>query len=102
MRPARAGGARATCRELAAYALFGVTANSSSSSPGWQRTTATNAVVIGATIPVFTVGVAVVLRKEAATLAKLLGLAVACVGAMVIVGGGALRGRRRRGSSATC
>src|SRR4029079_7805832 len=32
------------------------------------------------------VGVAVVLRKEAATLAKVLGLAVACVGAMVIVG----------------
>lgn len=74
--------------ELALYALFGVTANMLIFIAGLQRTTATNAVVIGATIPVFTVGVAVALRKEAATLAKVVGLAVACVGAMVIVGAG--------------
>ena len=81
--------------ELAVYALFGVTANMLLFIAGLSRTTATNAIVIGATIPVFTVGVAVALRKEAATLAKVLGL-----------GGGlhrrhghrrrrALRGRRR-------
>ena len=72
--------------ELAAYALFGVTANMLIFIEGLQRTTATNAIVIGATIPVFTVGVALVMRKEAATLAKLMGLVVACLGAMVIVG----------------
>ncbi|HEX6836780.1 MAG TPA: DMT family transporter [Polyangia bacterium] len=74
--------------ELAAYAFFGITANMLLFIAGLARTTATNAVVIGATIPVFTVGVAVALRKEAATLAKVIGLAVACVGAMVIVGAG--------------
>ncbi|HEX8950674.1 MAG TPA: DMT family transporter [Polyangia bacterium] len=74
--------------ELALYALFGITANMLLFIAGLARTTATNAVVIGATIPVFTVGVAVALRKEAATPAKVLGLGVACVGAMVIVGAG--------------
>ncbi|HWE26957.1 MAG TPA: DMT family transporter [Polyangia bacterium] len=72
--------------ELAACALFGITANMLLFIAGLSRTTATNAIVIGTTIPVFTVGVAVVLRKEAATLPKVLGLVVACLGAMVIVG----------------
>jgi drug/metabolite transporter (DMT)-like permease len=74
--------------ELALYAFFGITANMLLFIAGLTRTTATNAIVIGATIPVFTVGVAVLLRKEAATLPKLVGLMVACVGAMVIVGAG--------------
>jgi len=72
--------------ELALCAFFGITANMLLFIAGLARTTATNAIVIGTTIPVFTVGVAVVLRKEAATLAKIIGLAVACIGAMVIVG----------------
>ncbi len=72
--------------ELVACAFFGITANMLLFIAGLARTTATNAVVIGTTIPVFTVGVAVALRKEAATIAKVLGLVVACVGAMVIVG----------------
>src|SRR5437879_2440264 len=63
--------------ELAAYALFGVTANMLIFIEGLTRTTATNAIVIGTTIPVFTVGVAVVMRKEAATFTKVMGLAIA-------------------------
>jgi drug/metabolite transporter (DMT)-like permease len=78
--------------ELAVYAFFGVTANMLIFIFGLQRTTATNAIVIGATIPVFTVGVAVVLRQEVATLGKVFGLAVACAGAMVIVGAGRFTG----------
>jgi drug/metabolite transporter (DMT)-like permease len=78
--------------ELAAYGLFGVTANMLLFMEGLTYTTVTNAVVIGATIPVFTVGVAVALRKEAATLPKVMGLTVACVGAMVIVGAGRFEG----------
>jgi drug/metabolite transporter (DMT)-like permease len=72
--------------ELALCALFGITANMLLFIAGLARTTATNAIVIGTTIPVFTVGVAVALRKEAATLVKIVGLVVACLGAMVIVG----------------
>ncbi len=74
--------------ELAAYAFFGITANMLLFIAGLARTTATNAIVIGTTIPVFTVGVAVALRKEAATATKVVGLLVACAGAMVIVGAG--------------
>jgi drug/metabolite transporter (DMT)-like permease len=72
--------------ELAVHAFFGVTANMLIFIEGLQRTTATNAVVIGTTIPVFTVAVAVILRREAATPLKVLGLVVAFGGAMVIVG----------------
>lgn len=81
--------------ELALYALFGVVANMLLFISGLERTTATNAVVIGATIPVFTVGVAVALRKEAATLPKLLGLGVAFGGALAIVGAGRFEGGGR-------
>src|SRR5437899_2658811 len=80
---------RVAARDLASiavYALTGVVLNQLLFIAGLQRTTATNAVVIGATIPVFTVGVAVFLRREAATPAKLLGLAVAFAGALAIVG----------------
>lgn len=72
--------------ELALLAFFGVSANMLIFIEGLARTTATNAVVIGTLIPVFTVAVAVALRKEAATPAKVLGLTVAFAGAMVIVG----------------
>src|SRR5579859_1368741 len=71
---------------IAVYALTGVVLNQLLFISGLERTTATNAVVIGATIPVFTVGVAVFLRREQATPAKLAGLAVAFCGALSIVG----------------
>jgi drug/metabolite transporter (DMT)-like permease len=82
---------RVAPRDLASifvYALFGIIANQLLFIEGLQRTTATNAVVIGATIPVFTVGVAVALRREQATRAKMIGLLVAFLGAMAIVGAG--------------
>jgi drug/metabolite transporter (DMT)-like permease len=82
--------------EIAVYAFFGITANMLLFIAGLQRTTATNAVVIGATIPVFTAGVAVALRKEAATLPRVVGLAVACIGAMVVVGAGQFEGGGQR------
>jgi drug/metabolite transporter (DMT)-like permease len=75
---------------LALYGFFGIMANQLLFIAGLQRTTATDAVVIGTSIPVFTVGVAVALRKEKATLGKILGLAIALGGALVVVGGGAL------------
>jgi drug/metabolite transporter (DMT)-like permease len=71
---------------LAVYALFGIVANQLLFIEGLARSTATNAVVIGASIPVFTVGVAVALNRERATARKLAGLAVALAGALGIVG----------------
>jgi drug/metabolite transporter (DMT)-like permease len=83
---------------IALYALTGVVLNQLLFIAGLQRTTATNAVVIGATIPVFTVGVAVLARKEQATLAKLVGLGVAFTGALVIVGVDRFQGGRLLGN----
>ena len=81
---------RVALRDLAAisvYALTGIVFNQLLFISGLQRTTATNAIVIQATIPVFTVGVAVLLRRERATSAKLVGLAVAFAGALAVVVG---------------
>jgi drug/metabolite transporter (DMT)-like permease len=71
---------------LCLYALTGIVLNQLLFISGLQRTTATNAVVIGATIPVFTVGVAVLSRREQATPRKLTGLSVAFAGALAVVG----------------
>jgi drug/metabolite transporter (DMT)-like permease len=73
---------------LLVYAFFGIIANQLIFILGLQRSTATNAVVIGATIPVFTVGIAVALGKERATPSRIAGLAVALAGALVVVGSG--------------
>jgi drug/metabolite transporter (DMT)-like permease len=72
---------------IAVHAFFGITANQLLFIAGLQRSTATNAVVLGATIPVFTVGIALLLKREQATTAKLMGLAVAFIGALTVVGG---------------
>jgi drug/metabolite transporter (DMT)-like permease len=72
---------------IAVHAFFGITANQLLFIAGLERSTATNAVVIGATIPVFTVGVALLLKREQATTAKIMGLAVAFFGALTVVGG---------------
>jgi drug/metabolite transporter (DMT)-like permease len=71
---------------LVLYGLLGVVVNQLSFMNGLQRSTATNAVVVNATIPVFVVGIAVLLRRETATPAKLGGLAVALFGALAVVG----------------
>src|SRR4051812_39001206 len=55
---------------LAIYAFFGVTANQLLFIAGLARTSATHAVVLGASIPVFTVGVAVLVGRERATSLK--------------------------------
>jgi drug/metabolite transporter (DMT)-like permease len=71
---------------LMAYAFLGIAANQLLFMEGLKRSTATNAVVIGTTIPVFTVAVALALRQETATPTKLIGLTVALLGALGVVG----------------
>ena len=53
---------------------------------GLARTTATNAVVIGSTIPVFTALAAIVFGREPVRLRRLFGIAVAFGGVAVLVG----------------
>lgn len=83
-------------RDLAAFALFallGVVLNQGLFLLGLAHTTATNAVLLISTIPVFTLLVAVVLRQEKATLRQGGGLALSFAGIALLVAGGLVLGR---------
>ena len=78
-------------RELArfaGYALLGVVLNQALFLVGLQSTTATNAVLLVATIPALTLLVAVVLGHEKAGAWKVVGLAVSFAGVGLLVFGG--------------
>ena len=78
--------ARADVPALVGCALIGVAANQELFIQGLARSTATNASVLGSTIPVFTALVAIVLRREPARMRRLVGIAIACAGAALLVG----------------
>lgn len=67
-------------------ALLGNVLNQELFIHGLARTTATNAVVIGSTIPVFTALAVVVLGREPPRLRRLLGIAIAFGGVAALVG----------------
>lgn len=71
---------------LVLCALLGNVLNQELFIHGLARTTATNAVVIGATIPVFTALAVIAFRKEQAQPLRLLGIAVAFGGVAALVG----------------
>ncbi len=71
---------------IAFCALLGNVLNQELFIHGLARTTATNAVVIGSTIPVFTLLIAIVLRRERARLHRVLGMAIAFGGVAALVG----------------
>lgn len=67
-------------------ALLGNVLNQELFIHGLARSTATNAVVIGSTIPVFTILTALVLRRERARLHRIGGMAIAFAGVAILVG----------------
>jgi drug/metabolite transporter (DMT)-like permease len=71
---------------LALYGLLGVTFNQLLFLTGLQYTTATNATVLGTMIPVWTVAIAILLRREPADPRRIIGVAVALAGALYLVG----------------
>src|SRR5512140_533 len=72
---------------LVLCALLGNVLNQELFIHGLARTTATNAVVIGSTIPVFTALTVIVLGREPVRLRRLLGIAIAFGGVAALVGG---------------
>lgn len=66
------------------YAGLGMITNQLFFLHGLRLTTATNATVLGTTIPVFTAGIAIMLGRERATAGRLIGLAIALAGVLVI------------------
>jgi drug/metabolite transporter (DMT)-like permease len=77
---------RSDLTRLAVYSLLGVVLNQLLYAQGLAFTTAINANILITTIPVFTLGIAVLARTERATPAGLAGLALALAGALMLVG----------------
>lgn len=75
---------------LALLGLLGVFLNQVLFIVGLQFTTATNAAILMPSIPVFAVAVAALLRIEAIGWRRLLGIALAVTGALVVLGPGRL------------
>jgi len=72
--------------QLALYGLLGVALNQLLFFHGLSYTSATNATVLGTTIPVFTIGVAVLLGRERPSPRRAAGIALALAGALYLVG----------------
>lgn len=75
---------------LALYSLLGVVLNQLLYIQGLAWTTAINANLLITTVPVFTLGIAVLLGRERATAPGLAGLALALAGAVFLVGPGGM------------
>lgn len=76
---------------MAGLALVGLVLNQVLFLEGVKRTTAINANVLITTIPAFTLAIAIVLRRERASAAKVVGILCAAVGAIYLVGPDRLR-----------
>ncbi len=77
---------RADLGRLAFLSLLGVVANQGLFLIGLRHTTATNATIIVATIPVFTVLYSLLGRREAPSFLKLAGIALAAAGSVWLIG----------------
>jgi drug/metabolite transporter (DMT)-like permease len=78
--------ARADVPAVIGCAVIGVASNQELFIQGLARTTATNASVLGSTIPVFTALVAILSRREPPRARRLVGIAIAFAGAAALVG----------------
>jgi drug/metabolite transporter (DMT)-like permease len=71
---------------MAGLALVGVVFNQIFFLEGVKRTTAINTNILVTTVPAFTLAIALMLRRERASLAKLGGIAFAAIGAVYLIG----------------
>jgi drug/metabolite transporter (DMT)-like permease len=71
---------------LAGLSLVGVVLNQLFFLEGVKRTTAINANILITTIPAFTLAIAIALKRERASAAKVLGIACAAAGALYLIG----------------
>jgi drug/metabolite transporter (DMT)-like permease len=76
---------RSDHKRVILYGLLGVSLNQVLFILGLSMTTAINATILTATIPVFTLGVAVILRREALSFSSVAGVLLATAGALVLV-----------------
>lgn len=77
------------------FAILGVVINAPLFLLGLSMTSIHVAAILITTIPVFTAGAAIVLGRERASAARIGGIALACVGALLVVGGESFAGTWR-------
>jgi drug/metabolite transporter (DMT)-like permease len=82
-------------RRVAGYAVLGVVINQTLFLSGLAFTTVHAAAILITTIPVFALVAAIVLGQERASTARVAGIALACAGALLVVGGEGLTGSWR-------
>lgn len=72
-------------RRVAGLAFLGVVANQLLFISGLARTTATNATLLVATVPIFTLSIAILLGRERATFRRVVGIPIALLGVLVVL-----------------
>lgn len=90
----RAPLAPADARRVALFALLGVVINATLFLVGLSLTTVQISAVLITTIPVFTLGAAIVAGSERPTVKRIAGIALAGTGALLVVGGESFHGTR--------
>ena len=78
---------RADSRRMIGYAILAVVLNQTLFLSGLALTTVQTAAILITAIPVFTAAVAIALKREQASAARIGGIALACAGALLVVGG---------------
>jgi drug/metabolite transporter (DMT)-like permease len=84
-----------TWREITSLAILGVVINQTLFLGGLSLTSAHVAAILITTIPVFALGVAIVHKLERATANKIGGIGLACIGALIVIGGEQVEGTAR-------
>lgn len=82
-------------RTLIGFALLGVVINQTLFLSGLAFTTVQASAILITTIPVFALGAAIVLGRERASATRIGGIALACAGALLVVGGEGIAGTWR-------
>jgi drug/metabolite transporter (DMT)-like permease len=80
---------------VAGFAVLGVTINATLFLVGLSMTTVQVAAILITTIPVFVLATAILLGRERATATRIGGITLACIGALLVVGGESFSGTAR-------
>ena len=86
---------RGEWRRMALFSILAVVINQTLFLSGLAFTTVQVAAILITSIPVFVAGVAIALGQERASASRILGIALACAGALLVVGGEVFTGSGR-------
>ena len=86
---------RASSRRVVLFSILGVVINQTMFLSGLAFTTVQVAAILITSIPVFTVGAAIAMGRERASASRIGGIALACAGALLVVGGEGIHGTGR-------